>query len=39
MNYLRENNYHDKAFQMVKKILLNPKAISMNEMYGYVNSS
>jgi len=24
---------------MVKKIILNPKAISMNEMYGYVNSS
>lgn len=39
MNHLRENNYHDKSFQMVKKIILNPKAISMNEMYGYVNAS
>jgi dynein heavy chain len=39
MNYLREKGDPDKSYQFVKKIILNPKAISMNEMYGYVNSS
>jgi dynein heavy chain len=39
MIYMRENDSKDKVYQMVKKIILNPKAISMNEMYGYVNSS
>lgn len=39
MIHMRENNSKDKVYQMVKKIILNPKAISMNEMYGYVNSS
>jgi dynein heavy chain len=39
MNHMRENNSKDKVYQMVKKIILNPKAISMDEMYGYVNSS
>jgi dynein heavy chain len=39
MIHLRENNDPDPVYQLVKKIILNPKAISMNEMYGYVNSS
>lgn len=39
MNYLREKGDPDQSFQTVKKIIMNPKAISMNEMYGYVNSS
>jgi len=39
MIHMRENNSKDQVYQMVKKIILNPKAISMDEMYGYVNSS
>ena len=39
MNHMRDNNSKDQVFQNVKKIILNPKAISMDEMYGYVNSS
>lgn len=38
-DYLREIGHKDQTFQHVKKIVLNPKAISMGEMYGYMNIS
>lgn len=34
---LREENYKDQWFQHVKYTVLNPKAISMGEMYGEVD--
>jgi len=37
MIHLREKGDKDEAYQLVKKIVLNPKAISMGEMYGEVN--
>lgn len=39
MNYMRDNDSKDQVYQNVKKIILNPKAISMDEMYGYVDIS
>ena len=38
MNSLRLKGSKDDRFQMVKKIILNPKAISMGELYGEVNA-
>jgi len=35
---LRERNDPNQVFQLVKKIILNPKSISMGEMYGEVNT-
>lgn len=37
MTELRERGDPNQVFQLVKKIILNPKAISMGEMYGEVN--
>lgn len=37
MTHLREKNHPNQDYQLVKKIVLNPKAISMGEMYGEVN--
>ena len=37
MSYLREQEDPNEVYQMVKKVVLNPKAISMGEMYGEVN--
>jgi dynein heavy chain len=34
---MRERNDPNPVFQFVKKEILNPKAISMGEMYGEVN--
>ena len=36
-NHLREKDHPDPAFQMVQKIVFNPKAVSMGELYGEVN--
>ena len=36
-NFLRENDDPDQAFQKVSKVVFNPKAISMGELYGEVN--
>jgi dynein heavy chain len=38
MNSLRIKGSKDDRFQLVKKIILNPKAISMGELYGEVNA-
>lgn len=38
MNSLRIKGSKDDRFQMVKKVILNPKAISMGELYGEVNA-
>jgi dynein heavy chain len=37
MTYLREQDDPSPVFQLVKKVVLNPKAISMGELYGEVN--
>lgn len=37
MTYMREQDDPNQVYQLVKKIVLNPKAISMGEMYGEVN--
>jgi len=37
MTLLRERNDPDEAYQLVHKTVLNPKAISMDELYGYVD--
>lgn len=37
MTYLREQNDEDQRMQLIKRVVLNPKAISMGEMYGEVN--
>lgn len=37
MCLMRERNDPNQAYQMVKRQVLNPKAISMGEMYGEVN--
>jgi dynein heavy chain len=37
MIIMRERNDKSEVFQNVKKIVLNPKSISMGEMYGEVN--
>ncbi len=37
MTQLREKDSKDDRFQTVKKIIFNPKAISMGELYGEVN--
>jgi dynein heavy chain len=37
MTTMRERNNPDPVYQIVKKKILNPKAISMGEMYGEVN--
>jgi dynein heavy chain len=37
MTTLRLANHPDKSFQLVKKIIFNPKAITMGQMYGEVD--
>ena len=37
MTTLRMANHPDKSFQLVKKIIFNPKAITMGQMYGEVD--
>lgn len=38
MTYMREMKDHpNEAYQSVKKIVFNPKAIDMGELYGYVD--
>jgi dynein heavy chain len=37
MTYLREQEDPNPVYQLVKTVVLNPKAISMGEMYGEVN--
>ena len=34
---LRKAEHEDKSFRTIKKHVLNPKAISMGELYGEVN--
>ena len=38
MVYLREHDDPDERFQNVKQVILNPKSISMGEMYVEVNA-
>jgi len=37
MTALKDKGSKDDRFQRVKKVILNPKAISMGELYGEVN--
>jgi dynein heavy chain, axonemal len=37
MTSLRDKGSKDDRFQLVKKTIFNPKAISMGELYGEVN--
>lgn len=37
MTYLREQEDPNPVYQLVRAVVLNPKAISMGEMYGEVN--
>ena len=38
MIYLHESGDKNPSFQNVKQVILNPKSISMGEMYGEVNA-